>query len=254
MSIASPTEHIVKAFDTQLDDLRHAIVKMGGMAETQVADAVEALIKRDADAAVRLIQIDREVDRLEHLIDKTAVRLIALRQPMAVDLREVVSALKISGALERIGDYACNIAQRTRSLSQLPAMPPAHVVPRMARLVQAEIKGALDAYVQHDAEKALEVWRSDEEVDEMYTSLFRELLTYMMEDPRNITPCTHLLFVARNIERIGDHATNIAEYVYYLVTGIPMTLTRPMADGSSFAGVELPKAIDDMELKDGERS
>ena len=242
MTSAPSSDHIVKAFDTQLEDLRHAIVKMGGMAETQVAGAVEALVKRDTEAAVRLIQMDREVDRLEHMIDKTAVRLIALRQPMAVDLREVVSALKISGALERIGDYACNIAQRARSLAQLPTVQPARVVPRMAALVQAEIKGALDAYVHHDAERALEVWRSDEEVDEMYTSLFRELLTYMMEDPRNITSCTHLLFVARNIERIGDHATNIAEYVYYLVTGIPMTLSRPMADASSFAGVEMPDA------------
>jgi phosphate transport system protein len=156
---------------------------------------------------------------------------------MAQDLREVIAALKISSDIERIGDYAANVAKRVLALTQLPQVRPLHAIPRMGRLTQEMLKEVLDAYVEHDVEKAIRVWERDEEVDEMYTSLFRELLTYMMEDPRNITPCTHLLFIAKNIERVGDHSTNIAETIHFLVRGKPLELIRPKGDKSSFAVV-----------------
>ena len=235
-----PAEHIVKSFDDQLEELRRTIVRMGGMVEAELSGAVEALVRRDSDMAQRIIESDKEVDALEQQVDELAVRLLALRQPMAIDLREVLCALKISTDLERIGDYACNIAKRAMALSQMRPVRPMRSPKRMAQLVQSQIKKVIDAYIERDLNKALEVWRGDEEVDEMYTSLFRELLTYMMEDPRDITPGTHLLFVARNIERIGDHATNIAEYINYLISGEWTTLGRPKADTSSFAVVEPP--------------
>ena len=187
-----------------------------------------------------MVQSDTRIDELEHQISIMAVRMLALRQPMAQDLREVVAALKISGDLERIGDYAANVAKRAIALSHTPPIQPANGIPRMARLAQQIIKDVLDAYIEHDADKALEVWQRDEEVDEMYTSLFRELLTYMMEDPRNISPCTHLLFIAKNIERIGDHATNVAETVHFLVLGRPIAALRPKGDNTSFSVVEPP--------------
>ena len=240
--MSQANEHIVKSFDSQLEDLRHAIVKMGGLAESQVAASIKTLVQRDVEAATTLLARDRELDRMEHEIDKMAMRLLALRQPVAIDLREIVSALKISNNLERIGDYACSVAERARTLARHSVIAPVHSLPRMAQLVQLEIKTVLDAYVKHDAEKAIEVWNSDEEVDALYTSLFRETLTYMMEDPRNITPCTHLLFIARSIERMGDHATNMAEYVYYLVKGEPLTFDRPVADSTSLAGIDPPQS------------
>ena len=238
--MTNSAEHIVKSFDDQLEELRRTIVRMGGMVEAELSDAVEALVRRDSEMAQRIIESDKEVDALEQQVDEMAVRLLALRQPMAIDLREVLCALKISTDLERIGDYACNIAKRAMALSQMRPVRPMRSPKRMAQLVQSQIKKVIDAYVERDLEKALEVWRGDEEVDEMYTSLFRELLTYMMEDPRDITPGTHLLFVARNIERIGDHATNIAEYINYLISGEWTTLGRPKADTSSFAVLEPP--------------
>ncbi len=238
--MTKPAEHIVKSFDDQLEELRRTIVRMGGMAETAVSNSVEALMRRDGEMARQIIEADKEIDQLEHDVDEMTVRLLALRQPMAIDLREVLCALKISTDLERIGDYACNIAKRALALSQMRPVAQLRSPRRMAVLVQNQIKRVIDAYVERDTEKALEVWRGDEEVDEMYTSLFRELLTYMMEDPRDITPGTHLLFVARNIERIGDHATNIAEYITYLTTGEWTTLGRPKADTSSFAVLEAP--------------
>ena len=231
-------EHIVKAFDEQLEELRRTIVRMGGMVEAELSGAVEALIRRDSEMARRIIESDKEVDVLEQKVDEQVIRLLALRQPMAVDLREVLCALKVATDLERIGDYACNIAKRVMALSQMRPIRSMHSPKRMARLVQSQIQRVVDAYVERDGEKALEVWRGDEEVDEMYTSLFRELLTYMMEDPRNITAGTHLLFVARNIERIGDHATNVAEYIYYLDTGEWISFGRPKADTSSFSVME----------------
>ena len=233
-------EHIVKAFDESLEKLRQTLLRMGGMAEAQLARAIQALARRDAALAAEVVRDDLEIDRLEQQVSNDAVRMLALRQPMANDLREVVSALKISADIERIGDYAANVAKRSIALSQLPAVKPAYAVPRLARLVQENIKETLDAYVNRDAEKAVDVWQRDEEVDEIYTGLFRELLTYMMEDPRNISPCTHLMFIAKNLERIGDHATNIAETVHYLVKGTPIAGGRPKGDASPFEVIEPP--------------
>ena len=232
------SEHIVKSYDEELKHLSDLIARMGGLAEKQLADAVQAIVKRDAALAARTIEADLRVDELEQEVDAFVVRLLALRQPMASDLREILAALKISSDLERIADYASNIGKRSIALSQSPPVKPAHVVPRMSQLAREMIRRVLDSYIEQDAEAAVEVWNADEEVDEMYTSLFRELLTYMMEDPRNITPCTHLLFVAKNIERIGDHATNIAETVYFLVHGVPLVQERPKGDSTSLAVVE----------------
>lgn len=228
------TEHIVKSFDDELQHLSTIIVRMGGMAEAQLAAAVDALDRRDGTMASAIVAKDAEIDALENEIDDCAVRFIALRQPMANDLREVIAALKISSDIERIGDYAKNVAKRVIALSQTPAIRPARAIPRMGQFAQGIIKDTLDAYVQRDATKAIDVWQRDEELDEMYTGLFRELLTYMMEDPRNITPSTHLLFVAKNIERIGDHATNVCETIHYLVTGQRIEGGRPKGDRSSF--------------------
>jgi phosphate transport system protein len=230
--------HTVKSFDEELKRLMNLISQMGGLVETQVQDCIHSLAKRDSTIAERVIQGDLKIDGLEHDVNDLTVRMLALRQPLAEDLRRVVGALKISADLERIGDYAANISKRAVALNQVPPARPAAGIPRMGRMVQQILKEVLDAYVEQDAEKALLVWRRDEEVDEMYTSLFRELLTYMMEDPRNITPCTHLLFMAKNIERIGDHATNIAETLYYQVTGRPLTAERPKGDTSAFTVVE----------------
>ena len=234
-------EHIVKSFDSELKRLSQVIAEMGGLAEAQLQRAIEALAQRDAEAAAQVVQDDARIDALEHEIGNMTVRMLALRQPMAKDLREVVAALKISSDLERIGDYAANVAKRAIALSQSPPVKPAHAIPRMGRLVQQLIKDILDAYVEHDADKAVDAWRRDEEVDEMYTSLFRELLTHMMEDPRNIGPSIHLLFIAKNIERIGDHATNIAETVHFLVLGRPIEATRPKGDTTSYAVVAPPE-------------
>ncbi|MBU0725642.1 MAG: phosphate signaling complex protein PhoU [Alphaproteobacteria bacterium] len=233
-----PAEHSVKSFDEELKRLQNLISQMGGLVETQVQDCLQSLAKRDSTMAERVIKDDPRIDALEYEINELTVRMLALRQPMAEDLRRVVGALKISSDLERIGDYAANISKRAIALNQMPPARPAAGIPRMGRMVQQILKEMLDAYVEQDAEKALQVWRRDEEVDEMYTSLFREMLTYMMEDPRNISPCTHLLFMAKNIERIGDHATNIAETLYYQVTGRPLTAERPKGDTSSFTVVE----------------
>ena len=232
------SDHIVKSFDEELNRLNTAIAQMGGLAEVQMAEAVQALVRRDSDAASRIIADDKKIDALEHEVDSMTVRLLALRQPMAEDLRAIIVALKISSDLERIGDYAKNIAKRIEPLAQTPVLEQMHTLRRMATLVGGMIKTVLDAYVERDAGKAVDVIVRDEEVDALHTSLFRELLTYMMEDPRNITPCTHLLFVAKNIERSGDHATNIAENVQFLVSGEPSVDERPKGDGSSVVVVE----------------
>ena len=228
------SEHIVKSFDEQLTHLSQLIARMGGLAESQLASAMEALVKRDSDLAGRIVHADTDLDDLETEIESAAVRLLALRQPVASDLREVIAAFKMSSDTERIGDYAVNVAKRALALNQLPPLPAMHAVPQMARLVQSIVKDVFDAYIDRDADKALDVWHRDAEVDEIYTSMFRELLTHMMEDPRSITPGTHLLFIAKNIERIGDHATNIAETIYYLVTGANIEGGRPKGDTSSY--------------------
>ena len=229
------TDHIVSSYDDELHQLNDYIIRMGGLVEQQLAAAVEALVRRDTEKAQEVVAGDAAIDTLEQELEDNAVRVIALRQPMANDLRVVVSALKISADLERIGDYAKNIAKRAVALNQIPPIQPTHAVPRMAKLVQSMIKDTLDAYVAHNADGALDVWYRDEEVDQMYTSLFRELLTYMMEDPRNITPCTHLLFIAKNIERMGDHTTNIAETIHFIATGQRIEGGRPKGDSTSFA-------------------
>src|SRR5215813_9378710 len=235
-------EHTVKSFDDELKRLNQVIGQMGGLVEMQLQAAVEALVKRDADAAGKVVRDDAKIDELELQSSQLVIRLLALRQPMAVDLRQIVSALKISSDLERIGDYAANVAKRAIALSQAPAVKPVYTIPRMARLVQQIIKDVLDAYAERDAAKAIAAWQRDEEVDEMYTSLFRELLTYMMEDQRNIGPCIHLLFIAKNIERIGDHATNVAEDIHYLVLGREIQAARPKGDQTSFTLVAAASA------------
>jgi phosphate transport system protein len=224
---------------------------MGGVAESQLAAAMDAVMKHDSELAARVIEGDAKVDELEREVESLVVRLLALRQPMARDLRQIIAAMKISTDLERIGDYAANVAKRSIALDQVRSVRPLHALPRMARVGGAMIKDVLDAYVERDAEKATQVWLRDEELDEMYTSLFRELLTYMIEDPRNITAGTHLLFMAKNLERIGDHATNIAETLYFLVHGTPMTQARPKGDRTTSLGIlPGPAGVDLSEERD----
>ena len=250
--------HIVTSFDDELKSIASHIARMGGMAESQFASAFDALARRDSDLAGRVVTADTGLDGLEQQVEEETIRILALRQPVASDLREIIAAFKIASDTERIGDYAVNVAKRTLALNQLPPAQPASAVPRMAKLVQSIVKDTFDAYSERDADKALDVWHRDAEVDEMYTSLFRELLTYMMEDPRAITPCTHLLFIAKNIERIGDHATNVAETIHYLVTGEPIEGTRPKGDTSSYAVVEAsedgPTDASDARVSSGNQS
>lgn len=220
--------HILKAFDEDLRELSSRIAEMGGLTERLVAESVDALVKRDMALAQRVIAADDQVDALQREIEEKAILTIARRQPMAVDLREVVSALRIANDLERVGDLAKNTAKRVLAMEgEYQAGKQLRGFKHMSDMVLQRLKQVLDAYGARDADRALDVWRRDGEVDAMYTSLFRELLTYMMEDPRNITQCIHLLFAAKNIERIGDHATNIAETIYYLVVGVPLTEERP---------------------------
>ena len=225
-----PTDHIVKSFDEDLKRLNNVIAEMGGLAEAQLTRAVESLVRRNTELATQVVQDDKRIDALETEVGQMTVRMLALRQPMAQDLREVVAAIKIASDIERIGDYAKNIAKRAIVLSAHAPLKPVASIPRMSQLALHIIKDVLDAYIEKDAEGARAAWRRDEEVDEMYNSVFREMLTYMMEDPRNIGPCTHLLFIAKNIERIGDHATNVAEIVYYLVHGRSLDEERPKGD------------------------
>jgi phosphate transport system protein len=235
------TEHILKAFDEDLREISSRLAEMGGIAERLVAESVDALVKRDTALAQRVITADDAVDNLQREIEEKAILTIARRQPMAVDLREVVSALRIANDLERVGDLAKNTAKRVLALDgQYQAQKQLRGVKHMADMVQSRLKQVLDAYGARDSERAMDVWRRDGEVDAKYTSLFRELLTYMMEDPRHITLCIHLLFAAKNIERIGDHATNIAETIYYLVVGEVLTDERPKLDTTSFAKVGIP--------------
>ncbi len=205
-------EHTVSSFDAELKELGRKIVEMGGQAERLVADSVGALIRRDGTAAQRVVVMDAAIDHMQRDIEEKAVLVIAKRQPMASDLRDIVATLRISNDLERIGDLAKNVGKRVLAIEgEYHPQKLVRGVEHMTDLVLEQLKEVLDAYAGRDEAKALEVWRKDASVDTMYTSLFRELLTYMMEDPRNISVCTHLLFCAKNIERIGDHATNVAE-------------------------------------------
>lgn len=233
------TDHTVKSFQEELDAIAASIAQMGGLTEAQLAGAIEAVSRRDSQLAERTVRDDRRIDTLEAEIEARAVRIIALRQPMASDLREAISAIKISSDLERIGDLAKNIAKRALVIQGDFDTPVRLIqgIARMGRLAQGQLKLVLDAFSNRDAQAAMEVWRGDEEIDEMYNSVFRELLTYMMEDPRTIGVCTHLLFIAKNIERIGDHATNIAETVRYFVTGERIADDRPKGDTTSTTAV-----------------
>jgi phosphate transport system protein len=233
-------EHIVKSFEQELNRLRALITDMGGLVESEVAEACRAVIEKDSAAATRAVETDPKVDALERDIEQFVIRLLALRQPMAQDLRLIVASLKITGDLERIGDYAANVAKRSLVLEQFSLPYTLTGLAHMSLLVQENLKTVIDAVGEGDTAKALQVWRSDEVIDEIYNALFRELITYMMEDPRNISPCAHLLFIAKNLERIGDHATNIAETVYYTVTGQPLSDARPKGDTSAYAVVRPP--------------
>ncbi len=232
------SHHIVKSFDEQLKRLDHLIAEMGGLAESQLANAMDALVKRDSEKAARVVGLDHRLDELELEVDHHTVSMLALRQPMASDLRQIIAALKTANILERVGDYAKNVARRTATLAEMPPVPPALTVGRLGRLAQEMIKDVLDAYLARDVDKAHMVRERDKELDALHTSLFRELLTYMMEDPRNITACTHLLFVAKNLERVGDHATNLAELTHFVVKGVMPMTQRPQEDASYFAVAE----------------
>ncbi|MDP8916623.1 MAG: phosphate signaling complex protein PhoU [Pseudomonadota bacterium] len=224
-------EHIVKAFGDELSQLAAEVARMGGIAEQQVVDAVDCIVRRDIALAQQVIGRDEKLDDLQREIERKAIRLIALRQPVANDLRRAVAAMKLAHSLERTGDLARNIAKRALVLADSEPMSPlTRSIERMGRLVVGRMKEVLDSYTTGDVERALGVWRRDDEVDEHYNSLFRELLTYMMGDPRMISACTHLLFVGKNLERIGDHATNVAEIIHYELTGEEMIDARPKAD------------------------
>ena len=229
-------EHTLKRFDEELERLSATISEMGGLAESQLAQALVALRDRDTETAERVIVEDARVDALDEAVQEQTVKLLALRQPMAVDLRVILSSIKIAGALERIADYAKNTAKRSIVLSQ--GTPPAAAVngiDRLGRLVRTALKDVLDAFAHGDVAKARDVWERDEEIDQVYTGLFRELLTYMMEDPRTITACTHLLFMAKNIERAGDHVTNIAELVSFRSVGHGFEEVRPKGSAALYA-------------------
>ncbi|WP_186336058.1 phosphate signaling complex protein PhoU [Komagataeibacter melaceti] len=219
--------HTVQSYDQELEQLRSLVNKMGGLVERQVAQAITAVVEHDEVAALDAPEMDPQVDELERETEALVIRLLALRAPMAGDLREVVTALKISGDLERIGDCAASIARRAMRNELLACPISLTGLHSMGRLVQENLRRTIDAMDQRDPELARIVWHSDTAVDELYVSMFRELVTYMMEDPRNIGPCAHLLFIAKNLERIGDHATNISERVYYAVTGNILPIVRP---------------------------
>ncbi len=226
-------DHIVTAYDQEIASIKTLLAQMGGMAEEQLNNAIAALAKRDLVLADLVIARDEKLDLMEREIEEKATLTIAKRQPMALDLREIMVAIRVAADIERIGDLAKNTAKRTHAISEALPRKLATGLSRMGSMAQAQLKNVLDAYGLKDAEKALGVWRSDEELDALYNSIFRELLTYMMEDPRNISMCTHLLFGAKNLERIGDHTTNIAENIYYLINGKTIAEDRPKKDITS---------------------
>ena len=226
-------EHTVKAFTEELDALTQDVARMGGMAEIAVNDSVAAVARRDTELAQSVIERDSKIDNAQREIERRAIKLFALRQPFASDLRVVLTGWRIAGELERVGDLAKNIAKRAMILNQAEPIQLARSIERMGRMSSAHLKQVLDAYANRDVQAAISVWQSDDNIDAHYNSLFRELLTYMIEDPRTITSCTHLLFIAKNLERIGDHGTNIAEHIHFLVTGEEIATQRPRADAES---------------------
>ena len=232
--------HIVKSFDQDLAQIEALILEMGGMVENQIMLAIKALISRDEELAKSVRAADKAIDAVEVQVDELALRILALRQPMASDLRAVVCAMKVSSNLERIGDYAKNIAKRTVTLKDTTSVGSSEkTLKRMGELVQRMIQDALNAYVAKVLAMVDELIARDEEVDHMHNTLFRELLTYMMEDPRHITSCMHLLFIAKNIERMGDHTTAVAEQIHYVVTGEMPEEDRPKSDLTSQMVVEV---------------
>jgi phosphate transport system protein len=230
-------KHIASAFDRDLEAVQAHLMKMGGLVEEAILSSAQSLDERDEELARRVLSGDRRIDDLEEQINEEAARVLALRQPTASDLRTVLTVIRISGNLERCGDFAKNIAKRTTVLVQMQPIGGApRSIRRMAREVESMLKDALDAYIHRDAELAHAVRERDEEVDQMYTSLFREFLTFMMEDPRSITACMHLHFIAKNVERIGDHVTAICEQVIYLSTGKLPEDDRPKGDRTAYMG------------------
>ena len=232
-------QHIASAFDRDLEAIQAQIMKMGGLVEAAIHDSANSLYTRDEELAEKVRLADKSIDALEEMINEEASKVIALRAPTAIDLRLILTVIKVSANLERIGDYAKNMAKRTGVLAQMaPVEESASALRRMSKEVGVMLKDALDAYVQRDAELAMDVINRDRDVDQMYNALFRELLTFMMEDPRNITACMHLHFIAKNVERMGDHVTSIAEQVVYLVTGEKPEESRPKADKTSTTAPE----------------
>lgn len=231
--MSSEKEHIIKSYDGELTRLTGEIARMGELSISQLESAIDVIARRDERAAQRVVGNDEAIDQMEQQISHDVVRLLALRAPMAGDLRNIFAALRIAADIERIGDYAANVAKRSIPLSMVAPIAPTQGLDYLAELAAEEVRDVLKAYQQQDAELAYKVWKADAELDEAYTGYFRQLLTYMMEDPRNITPCTHLLFMAKNIERIGDHATNIAENIWFQVHGEPLNKQRPNRDLTS---------------------
>jgi len=217
--MATSSGHTIKAFDEDLDRLRALISQMGGQAEHAIRESLRCLVQHDLDGAAKVVEDDKKLDALEVETEQRAVQLIALRAPMAADLRDVVAAMKISGVVERIGDYAKNIAKRVPLLEKAHTIEPLSLLPEMGRMATEMVHDVLNAFVARDAEAAEQVIERDKAVDDFYNSIFRTLLTYMMENPGNIGQSAHLLFIAKNVERVGDHATNIAEMGYYAATG-----------------------------------
>lgn len=231
----SQSQHIASAFDRDLEAVQAQIMKMGGLVEAATLDCARALEDRDEELARRIVAADRDIDLLEAQVNEETARLIALRGPIASDLRTALTVLKIAAALERMGDYAKNVAKRSTVLAQSgPVGETASTVRRMARQVEQMLKDALDAYIRRDVALAADVRNRDKDVDQIYNALFRILLTHMLEDPRSITNCMHLHFIAKNMERMGDHATGIAEQVVYLVTGDLPDDPRPKGDSTAF--------------------
>ncbi|MBK8629161.1 MAG: phosphate signaling complex protein PhoU [Sphingomonadales bacterium] len=224
-------EHTVKSFDGEIGQLRGLIAEMGGLAEVGIADAIRALVTHDEELAKKVVEADHRIDALEAEVDRLAVRTIALRAPMADDLRDVIAALKISGVIERIGDYAKNIAKRVGSIERQSRFEPLTLIPAMGDIAQGMVHDVLDAYAARDAQAATEIIKRDDKVDNFYDSIFRNLVAHMMENPATISSAAQLLFVARNLERIGDHATNVAEMVYFAATGLYHAGREALADG-----------------------
>ena len=243
MDVPAPSdglpEHVVKSYDEELRRLRDLIVRMGGVVESQLQDCMAAVSRRDIEAAERVITADPQVDAMEREVDTQVIRLLALRQPVAIDLRNIIAAMRIASDLERAGDYATNVAKRAIVIANAPSVPAVTGITRINRLALEAMKDVLDAYVAGDVAKAVDVWNRDDLIDKLYTGVFREILTYMIEDPRTISACTHLMFMAKNLERVGDHATNIAEVMHYAITGQVLAGARPKGDTSlAPAGVE----------------